>query len=514
MGREVELGTGVELEAGAELRDLEELAALGRMFDEPGMLLGGKTVAVFLSEALLKVRGRHGRCVPLVPNRVQREYERRRGAANLVLKARQLGVSTWVAGRFFLKTITQPGTLTVEVAHTQEAAEELFRMVHRFVECLPPGLRHGALRTSRASARQIVFPALDSEYRVESAGDGNAGRGATIQNLHCSEVARWPGNAAETLAGLRAAMPPGGELVLESTANGASGCFYEEWRGAERTGMVRHFFPWWWEPEYVATAVTEETLSEEERSLMERHGLTLEQVGFRRGMKASFRELARQEYAEEAEECFLASGACVFDSEAIARRMGETPEAAAKRQGGALEIWYPPVAGRRYLVAVDTAGGGAEGDFAAVEVVDVETGLQCAELKARLGALELAERSAALAAEYNRALLVVERNNHGAGVLAYLECLCRYEPLYEQEGQRGWLTTSVSRPAMLGKLGAALSERPEIFASRRLLAECRSFVRHANGRAAAAEGEHDDCVMAMALAMAVRAELLEGGLRS
>ena len=63
-----------------------------------------------------------------------------------MLKARQMGMTTWVAARFFLKTITQPGTLTLEVAHTQEAAEEIFRIVHRFLEWLPDGLRDGPLR--------------------------------------------------------------------------------------------------------------------------------------------------------------------------------------------------------------------------------------------------------------------------------------------------------------------------------------------------------------------------------
>ena len=48
---------------------------------------------------------------------------------------------------------------------------------------------------SKANSRQIVFPALDSEYRVESAGDANAGRGLTVHNLHCSEIARWPGDS-------------------------------------------------------------------------------------------------------------------------------------------------------------------------------------------------------------------------------------------------------------------------------------------------------------------------------
>src|SRR5438128_8431731 len=83
-----------------------------------------------------------------------------------------------------------------------------------------------ALMTSRANVRQIVFPRLDSEYRVATAADPNAGRGMTIHNLHCSEVARWPGDGAETLSSLRSAVPGNGEIVLESTPNGAGGVFY------------------------------------------------------------------------------------------------------------------------------------------------------------------------------------------------------------------------------------------------------------------------------------------------
>ena len=103
----------------------------------------------------------------------------------------------------------------------------------------------------------------------------------------------------------------------------------------------------------------------------------------------------------------------------------------------------------------------------------------------------------ALAAEYGGALIVVERNNHGAGVLAYLER--RGVAVYESGGQAGFLTTSISRPAMLARLRVLLSERGELFQSARLLEECRSFVRGPGGRGEAASGAHDDCVMAMAM---------------
>jgi hypothetical protein len=462
-----------------------------------------------LAETLLLVRTRKGWTAPLKANAAQRAFERRRGERNIVLKARQMGLTTWAAARFFLKTITHPGTLTLQVAHTQEAAEEIFRIVHRFLDWLPEELRMGPLQTSRENVRQIVFPEMDAQYRVVSAGDRNAGRGLTVQNLHCSELARWPGDPAETLTGLRAAMAPGAELILESTPDGVGGCFHEEWQKAGETGMVRHFFPWWMERRYRAGAVDKASLTEEERALMGRHKLNLEQIGFRRQIRANFRGLARQEYAEDEESCFLASGNSVFELAVIEARLREAPEPVEQRRNGELEVWLPPLKGKEYLVAVDPAGGGSEGDYSAAQVLELETGLQCAEFAGHVGGLELARLVTELAAEYNQAWLVVERNNHGSGVLALLETVCGYRRIYRQAGQPGWLTTSMSRPAALGRLDAELVEQPERFQSRRLLGECRSFVRQPDGRSGARAGTHDDRVMAMAIGLAARVELLE-----
>lgn len=558
-----------------------------------------------LAELLLRVRDRAGQVRPLRANAAQRAFEARRGRQNIVLKARQMGITTWVAGRFFLRTITRPGTLTLQVAHTQAAAEAIFAGVERMWQELPEDLRAG----------QMVFPALDSEFRVSSAADANAGRGLSVQNLHCSEVSRWPRDAKATLAGLRAALTPEGELVLESTPHGAYGCFYEAWCGAADTpvhgptladgdavgeegaagvyetqghgqkqdlplpqaqgqddrleagtgefadcGLVRHFLPWWMEPAYAGAAVPAERMTAEELALVARHGLSLAQIGFRRGLERGYGELRAQEFAEDAEICFRASGACCFDVEAIERSLAalggaansrnkDTPE---RRRGGALLVWLPPVAGREYLVAVDTAGGGAEGDFAAVQVVELGTGLQCAELQERLTPAELARVVAALGREYRtgctdhgperkqvsspsqsawplrgeregglgggrfrkeegsegEALVVVERNNHGAAVLAYLETAERYRKIYLQNGQAGWLTTAANKPEMVALLGVLLREAPERFQSRRLLGECRTFVSGERGATAAAAGAHDDLVMAMALGQAARAELM------
>jgi hypothetical protein len=190
--------------------------------------------------------------------------------------------------------------------------------------------------------------------------------------------------------------------------------------------------------------------------------------------------------------------------------MNEVSEPIEIRRGGALQVWLPALPGKEYLVAVDTAGGGADADFAAVQVIEVGSGLQCAELQQRLGTLELAKVSAELARVYGGAMIAVERNNHGAGVLAYLDSVERYAKVYEQGGVAGWLTSAGSKPGMVSRMGALLVESPWMFFSRRMLGECRTFVVTGGGKTGAASGAHDDCLMAMAMAQAVRAELLLG----
>ncbi len=103
--------------------NVEELLTLGRWMEaRPAALTR-------VAERWLRVRDREGLEQPLLANAVQRKFERECGRQNIVLKARQMGITTWVAGRFFLKTITARGVMTVQVAQTREAAEGTFRIV-------------------------------------------------------------------------------------------------------------------------------------------------------------------------------------------------------------------------------------------------------------------------------------------------------------------------------------------------------------------------------------------------
>ncbi len=403
--------------------DLRLVQQFGPHLDE---WLGEDTqVRDILITTLLKIRPKRGWVQYLRLNRAQLEYSRRATKRNIVLKARQVGITTYIAARFFLQTITQPGTLTVQVAHSDESAEAIFRMVHRFWANLPNKRVHqGALLKSRSNVRQIVFPKLDSEYRIETADD-NAGRGMTIHNLHCSEVSRWSRGGRDTLASLQAAVVPDGEIVLESTPNGASGMFYEEWQKAEEMGYTKHFFPWWYEPTYKLVGKGPvQPLTDEEQDLVTKHGLTEEQIAWRRMKWKDMRAQAAQEFAE-------------------------------------LHGHLPPY--------------------------------------------ELARKLVELGHKYENALIAVERNNHGYGVLAHLQQM-KYENLFQQNNQDGWLTSAVTRPAMIENLASMLMTKPELFHSPRLLQELRTFVRRPDGQAAASDGAHDDCVMAMAIAQAVRRE--------
>jgi hypothetical protein len=193
----------------------------------------------------------------------------------------------------------------------------------------------------------------------------------------------------------------------------------------------------------------------------------------------------------------------VFDLNAVAQAFTESGEPCESQENDKIKIWFPPQNGKQYLVGVDPAGGGVSGDYSCAQVIDRVTGIQCAELRGHFALRELAAKLITLASSYNRALLVVERNNHGHGVLAHLQSL-GYANLYRDQGQYGWLTSSVTRPAMIENLAAALVTEPALFKSEQLLNEFRTFVRHADGSSAAADGCHDDCVMAMAIAWAAR----------
>src|SRR5262245_63974291 len=199
----------------------------------------------------LKIRPKVGSLAPFTLNTAQLKLHQliedqrvRTGRVRvIVLKARQLGVSTYVAARLYSKTINSPGLRTLIVGHEKRASSNLFQIVKRFHEHLPDDLRP-SIGTSNAN--ELLFDRIDSGYLVTVATLEGAGRSATAQCLHASETAVWPDLSAQ-FAALMQTVPDmdGTEVILESTANGYND-FHKLWRKAEagESEFLPVFLPW------------------------------------------------------------------------------------------------------------------------------------------------------------------------------------------------------------------------------------------------------------------------------
>lgn len=174
----------------------------------------------------------------------------------LILKGRQTGISTYALGRGYWKVGQTSGYQAFILTHRQDATTALFRRLKRMHDSMPADVQP-VVRQSNAN--ELLFDRPEgSAFRVATAQNvhGEVGRGDTFQFLHGSEVAFWP-QAADHFAGAMQALADqdGTECWLESTANGTTGPFYDEWIKAEKkqSGFLPCFLPWYWHEEYVAS---------------------------------------------------------------------------------------------------------------------------------------------------------------------------------------------------------------------------------------------------------------------
>lgn len=204
----------------------------------------------------LTIRPKEGADKLLRFNAVQRhvnelldEQKRRTGKVRaIILKARQPGVSTYVGARFYHRISRNPGLRAFILTHEQDATDNIFAMVQRYQDKNPQAPVAG-----KASAKELYFGDLDSGFSVGTAGGRSVGRSFTFQLFHGSEVAYWP-NAEDHAAGALQAVPDAAntEVILESTANGIGGLFYNMAMAAQR-GISEYqliFVPWFDHEEY------------------------------------------------------------------------------------------------------------------------------------------------------------------------------------------------------------------------------------------------------------------------
>jgi hypothetical protein len=300
------------------------------------------------ARSCLTIRSKSGELTPLVLNRAQQHIHDRLEAQReatgkvraLILKGRQQGCSTYVGGRFYHRVTHQKGVRVFILTHEDAATQNLFEMVERFHAHCPPEHKRTA---SVANAKELYFDALDSGYKVGTAGTKGVGRSSTIQLFHGSEVAFWP-HAETHAAGVLQAVAdmPGTEVILESTANGLGNFYQKTWRDAE-TGandFIAIFVPWYWQDEYRKPLPDGFSLTEEERDYRDLYGLDDAQMAWRRGKMAELKDagLFRQEYPATAAEAFQQSGHDSFIPPALIARARK----ATCEPSGPLVIGFDP----------------------------------------------------------------------------------------------------------------------------------------------------------------------------
>lgn len=183
-----------------------------------------------------------------------------------------------------------------------------------------------------------------------------------------------------------------------------------------------------------------------------------------------------------------------------------------ERPGGVCLIYEKPVEGVPYVIGGDTAGEGCD-DFVA-QVIDNRDGHQVATLRHKYDEDQYARQVYCLGMYYNTALVGIE-TNFSTHPVKELERL-RYPKQYIRDvpddfrgritHSFGFRTDRATRPNLVAILVKEVRDHPENFVDRETLLQMITFVRNDRNRAEAAEGAHDDCVMAIGIAHSIRGQ--------
>ena len=454
----------------------------------------------YYSKSCLKIVTKQGDLVPLEFNRAQQivaakvsEQWRKTGSVKVVvLKARQEGISTWVAARFFRRAVLRKNQKVVILADAKKRGGELFKIYETFQRHLPeeyrPHKKYGRKATEMVFDTRNGIGGLNSSITVDTAMDVDAGKASTIHALHGSEVAIWP-NAEDLWIGLAQAIPTtGAEVFLESTAKGVGTFFHQFWLDAVAglNGYIPIFLPWWIHEEYSFAKYDRKqilaTLDDWETHALntgiewegKRYKLKLGQLAWRRWKISDMRgdeRSFRQEFPSTSEEAFLVSGNRFFDDDTLALYNENTraPEFRCnmeirgssilplRTERGYLRVFTSPAPDGHYVIFGDTAKGrevspressasAADSerggrDFNCAPVYNVTTGEYVAELHGRMAPEVFAEQVQILGYYYATpvegsgsrypALIGIEKNHaSGESVLKLLRDTFHYPNLF------------------------------------------------------------------------------------
>lgn len=192
------------------------------------------------------------------PNPHQKELYKRMWYLNVILKARQLGMTTMIQLFFLDRCLFNDNTRAGVIAHNRVDAENFFKHKIKYAyDNLPEALRQ-AIPAKTERAGELAF-ANGSSIRV-----GTSLRSDTLQYLHISEFgkicAKYPDKAKEIISGALNTVVPGRFIFIESTAEGAHGKYYEMCQIAEKKALAGEdltvmdykffFFAWHLDNEY------------------------------------------------------------------------------------------------------------------------------------------------------------------------------------------------------------------------------------------------------------------------
>lgn len=429
------------------------------------------------ARVFLRILDKDKNLVPFRWNRAQRHFYENMTGRDIILKARQLGFSTLVQGEMFRRTVTSTQT-TITLAHDAETTQKLRRMADRFYE----HCKFGDIQPQRkyANATLATYPEFDSTATIATAGNVETGRGDTYTIMHGSEVAFWK-DAERIVAGAMQGGSP--SVILESTPNGAQGYFYERCMEALRGGSVwkLHFYPWWWDENYVMDLPDEGIeYTNEEQQLENKYSLSPYQIMWRREKQRELGRLFVQEYPEDPVSCFLTSGDSYF---------GDLSRAFAAPAGA---TWTE---GHEYIAGLDFG----QTDYTAMPVFDKTAKCQVDLL--HIHKTEWAEQRKRIKAMYDKWHLnsvLAERNSIGAVNIEALREIGVYAYPFD--------TTNESKAGIMSNMHELLHNRGWLLLDiPQQRHEFNTFVStqlpSGAWRLAASDDGHDDIVMGCGIAL-------------
>jgi hypothetical protein len=472
-----------------------------------------------LIESSFYIVDKNSQDIPFALNPAQSMFLEDMTGRDLVLKARQLGMSTLILAIFTYDFLFKKNSTSMSISYETGAAQKLLDKVKHFVEPLGVPLRYN-------SRNEMFNEGMNSRFYIGTAAAITTGRGQTINNLHASEVAFYQ-DADALMTGLLQSIPQDGNVIMESTANGMGNLFHREWKRGEGGdgAWATHFFPWSADPEYTAFVVPGTNLQGEERLLADKYNLTRNQVAWMRNKKKEFKtdDDFHQEYPLSPQEAFISSGNPAFDMHALSDMMDKSKK--PLRQGnlvgnkyhmsleetprGYLSIYEEPRDMDEYVIGADVA---QSVDYSSAHVIKKRTAEVVAVWHGHINPKDFGKELERLGYFYNVAMVGVERNNQGIATLVQLND--SYYPMlfYRDDvtdtgeastSKLGWDTNIRTRPILISDLGTMIRTRDIHCYDAPTIDECMTFVRDKSGKEVAQSGCHDDRVLSLAIAIQV-----------